>query len=161
MQRATEKQAAIRVGHQAGGGYGRVRSLAIGVRTHGLGSYPVIQASRRLRHQRPVSRYCRHSWSPARGDACSRTATQSRPTPSGVECRSNVCWSRPPTGAADPLLSFGRRPWTTATQRKRTTRWDRRQSLSCRSTRAQRCRRTRWPTPTGRQPSLPCNRRSP
>ena len=33
--------------------------------THGLGHFPVIQAPKRLRHQRPVSRYCRHSRSRA------------------------------------------------------------------------------------------------
>jgi len=80
----------------------RDRTFVVGHRTHGLGCFPVIQPSKQLRHQRQVSRYCRHSRSPARGDACSRTATQSRPTSSGVECRSNVCWSRAPTGAADP-----------------------------------------------------------
>ena len=35
-----------------------------------------------------------------RGDACARTAAQSRPTPSGLNGRLNVCWSRAPTGAA-------------------------------------------------------------
>ena len=61
--------------------------------THGLGHFPVIQAPRRLRHQRPISRYCRHSRSPARGGACTCTAAQSRPTPFSVQGRSNVCWS--------------------------------------------------------------------
>jgi len=37
-----------------------------------------------------------------RVDACARTTAQSRPTPSGLNGRSNVCWSRAPTGAADP-----------------------------------------------------------
>ena len=35
--------------------------------THGVGHFPVIQAARRLRHQRRVSRDCRHRRSPARG----------------------------------------------------------------------------------------------
>ena len=80
----------------------RVRPFVVGRWTHGRGQFPVIQAPRRLRHQRPVSRYCRHSRSPARGGACTCTATQSRPTPFSVEGRSNVCWSKDSTGAPDP-----------------------------------------------------------
>jgi len=76
---------------------------------HGLGPFPVIQAPRRLWHQRPVSRYCRHSRSPARGGACTCTAVRSRPTPFSVEGRSNVCWSKDSTGAPDPKQSLERR----------------------------------------------------
>ena len=71
----------------------RVQPFVVGRWTHGRGRFPVIQAPRRLRHQRPVSRYCRHSRSPARGGACTCTAAQSRPTPFSVQGRSNVCWS--------------------------------------------------------------------
>jgi hypothetical protein len=36
----------------------RMRPVAYVRRTHGICSFPAIQASRRPRHQRPVSRYC-------------------------------------------------------------------------------------------------------
>jgi hypothetical protein len=63
--------------------------------THGLGILPAITGLAVL-----------SAYAALRGDACARKTAQSRPTPSGAKGRSNVCWSRASTGAADPF-----RPW--------------------------------------------------
>jgi hypothetical protein len=71
----------------------RVPSLVVGVRTHGLGSLPVIQARRRMPYQRPVS-----STADIASRWCSADAIRRRG-------RSNVCCSgrRPHTASGAGL----------------------------------------------------------
>jgi len=91
----------------------RVRSLAVGVRTRGLGSLPVIEASQPAAAPTTGLRVL-STWPVA----CTRRRIasgrpRSRPTPSSVEGRLNVCCSGCRDHAPDPKRKHG------ATQRSR------------------------------------------